>query len=481
VGIVTTDFARLQARLVDLWPTIRGWSDDEQTVVVVPSYSLDAAILESVKTILSAYEERFLYMLLLLRQRNCHLVFVTSLPVRPVLIDAYLSLLPGVDPDEARSRLHLVCADDPSARPLAAKILERPDLLERINSHVTERAHLAMFNITDTERDLALRLHLPIFGASPEHAWFGTKTGCRKLFDEEDVAHARGEAVASVADARAALARLRDVGVTDAVVKLDEGVSGMGNAIVSLRAGDPIAEVDASLLEQLDEQGGVVEELVTGDGLRSPSAQLRITPLGDVEMLSTHDQLLAGPSGQTYIGCSFPADEAYAPRIAAESMKVGRRLAAEGVQGRLAVDFVVRPSGSDWAVYAIEINLRKGGTTHPFLTMHFLSDGVYDAESAVYTAADGAPRYYVAADSLGHHGLRGGSIDAVLAAGRDAGLMFDGAAGVVFHMLSALEPEGKFGLTAIGRTREQADLLWQDAATLVAGAVTASVGRATSV
>ena len=63
-------------------------------------------------------------------------------------------------------------------------------------------------------------------------------------------------------------------------------------------------------------RGGIVEERV-GVGakeVRSPSVQLRITPLGKVELLSTHDQMLGGPSGQSYLGCIFPADPAYASR-----------------------------------------------------------------------------------------------------------------------------------------------------------------------
>jgi len=43
--------------------------------------------------------------------------------------------------------------------------------------------------------------------------------------------------------------------------------------------------------------------------------QLRITPLGAVDLLSTHDQLLGGPSGQSYLGCVFPADTGYAALI----------------------------------------------------------------------------------------------------------------------------------------------------------------------
>src|SRR4029453_18186634 len=110
--------------------------------------------------------------------------------------------------------------------------------------------------------------------------------------------------------------------------------------------------------------------------LRSPSVQLRVTPLGEVELLSTHDQLLGGPSGQSYLGAKFPADFAYARSISAEARTVGARLAKEGVLGRFAIDFVaVRRDAGGWDVYAIEINLRKGGTTHPFLTLQFLTDG----------------------------------------------------------------------------------------------------------
>ena len=68
--------------------------------------------------------------------------------------------------------------------------------------------------------------------------------------------------------------------------------------------------------------------------------------------------------------------------ITREAAKVGRRLAKEGVIGRFAFDFVVvRAKDGTWEPYAIEINLRKGGTTHPFLTLQFLTDGTYDTET----------------------------------------------------------------------------------------------------
>jgi hypothetical protein len=65
------------------------------------------------------------------------------------------------------------------------------------------------------------------------------------------------------------------------------------------------------------------------------------------------------------------------------------------------MDFVTvrRPDGS-WAAYAIELNLRKGCTTHPFLTLQFLTDGAYDPESAVFTAPSGRPKYFIASDHV---------------------------------------------------------------------------------
>src|SRR6185369_18086451 len=84
--------------------------------------------------------------------------------------------------------------------------------------------------------------------------------------------------------------------------------------------------------------GGVVEERV-GVGaaeVRSPSVQLRVTPLGDVQLLSTHDQMLGGADGQEYLGAVFPARPAYSRIICQDALLVGQRLAKEGVLGRFA-------------------------------------------------------------------------------------------------------------------------------------------------
>jgi hypothetical protein len=300
-------------------------------------------------------------------------------------------------------------------------------MLDHIRSLIADpdRAHLVFLNVTELERDLSLALGIPMFAADPKFFHFGTKSGGRELFAAEGVAHPLGhEGLTRIGDVVPAIAEMRKAkpAIEDVLVKLNEGVSGEGNALVDLRdlppPGDPAEsdEIEARVramgfeyqgltyvqYDQLfDERGGVVEERIAGEELRSPSVQLRVTPLGTVEILSTHDQLLGGPTGQSYLGCRFPADPAYAWAITREAAKVGERLAAEGVLGRFAIDFVtVREKDGSWSPYAIELNLRKGGTTHPFLSLQFLTDGTYDPDAAVFTAPGGQQKCLVASDHI---------------------------------------------------------------------------------
>ena len=63
---------------------------------------------------------------------------MTSLPIDPSIVDYYLGLLAGVIPAHARARLSLVSAHDGSARPLSAKLIERPRLIERIRDLIPD-------------------------------------------------------------------------------------------------------------------------------------------------------------------------------------------------------------------------------------------------------------------------------------------------------------------------------------------------------
>jgi hypothetical protein len=413
------------------------------------------------------------------------MIYVTSQAILPSIVDYYLALLPGVIPSHARQRLHLVAPLDGSGRPLTEKLLERPRLLARMRSLIDDpdRAHLVPLVVTEIERDLALELGIPLYGADPRYLRFGTKSGGRRLFAEENVAHPLGrdglrhidEVVPAIVAMRTEKPALEEV-----MVKLNDGVSGEGNALVDVRGIPPPGDArEAGEIEQraramtfelrtqtydgyaatFGEQGGVVEERVTGEELRSPSVQLRVTPLGAVELLSTHDQLLGGPSGQSYHGCRFPADSAYASLIAREAEKVGAKLAAEGVLGRFAIDFVTVKNGGRWQPYAIELNLRKGGTTHPFLSLQFLTDGTYNPDAATFTTPSGQQKCLVASDHVVSPAYRRFAPDDLFDVVARHGLHFDQSrqTGVVLHMMSALGEYGLLGMTAVGDSHEEAD------------------------
>jgi hypothetical protein len=216
--------------------------------------------------------------------------------------------------------------------------------------------------------------------------------------------------------------------------------------------------------DALEREGGIVEERIESDRLRSPSVQLQISPAGQVEILSTHDQVLGGAHGQKYFGCHFPADPQYAAALATEGLKVGRRLAREGVIGRCAIDFVTVPSDGGWQLYALEINLRCGGTTHPFFTLQALTDGRYDPLGAEYRTGNGRLKHYAATDHLAGEGYATLTPDDLLdvAERHTIGWDADTETGVALHLVSALAAAGWVGLTAIGDTLDGARALYAE-------------------
>jgi hypothetical protein len=113
---------------------------------------------------------------------------------------------------------------------------------------------------------------------------------------------------------------------------------------------------------------------------------------------------------------------------------------------------VVREATGGWTPYAIELNLRKGGTTHPFLTLQFLTDGRYEAATGLFVTRLGREKHLVATDHLESDLLKGLMPSDLFDIVARHGLHFDHAlqSGVVFHMISCLTEHGRVGLTAVG-------------------------------
>jgi hypothetical protein len=445
---------------------------DPIALVIVPSQSYDAALLSKVVGV-HHYEERLLALLLGLDDPNLRIVFCSSLPIPPEVVDHYLGLIPGVPRVTSRPRVTLVSCDDASMRPLTEKLLSSPARLEPIRS-VTRRVKatgLVCATTTELERRLSAELGIPLLGNPPEMGFLGSKSSSREVFRESGVLLPDGferlRDMDDVAEALGAL-RARRSGLQRAVVKLDEGFSGAGNAVFDYRVADhdPIAaslpralryqapdESFESYSARFQSMGGIVEEFLP-DVTASPSGQAYIGSPLDVRLLSTHDQVLDGPDLQRFHGSHFPAAPRYRQQVQASTSAVGQGLAARGARGRFSVDFVE----SRGVMHAIEINLRRGGTTHPQYTLAKVTNGSYDVRSASLVSSRGRAKAYYSTDNLQSRNYVGLRPSDLLQHATVAGFTYDAAdeRGCIFHMLGALPEFGKVGVTCIADTRREA-------------------------
>ncbi len=482
--MVENPFEGMRKQLGDLHRRV--FTDDmaPRTVIVVPSLSLDAGELTKIQGV-NHYEQRMLCTLTLLRLPRTQLIYLTSEAIDPAIIDYFLSLLAGIPFGHARRRLKLFHCHDASPQPLSEKLLKRPRLLQRIRNAVDfpDAVHMTCFTATDVEVTLAQALNAPLYACDPKLADLGSKSGSRETFRQAAIDLPAGEerlrTGPDVADALAHLKRAQP-DAERAVVKLNEGFSGEGNAVFRYKGLSSSAEILEALPRQLKFEaaaenwphfmqsmrlmGGITEAFVDGTDKRSPSVQCRINPIGEPEIISTHDQILGGPSGQIFLGATFPADPDYRLALHERGLAVANVLAKAGVMGRFAVDFVsVRDESGAWQHYAIEINLRKGGTTHPFIMLQYLTDGHYEIDTGRFMTHSGEERFYYATDNLQSEAYIGllpqDLVDIVV----ENKLHFHGPSqrGVAFHLIGALSEFGKLGMLCIGDSPADARDLYE--------------------
>ncbi|MGH9156264.1 MAG: peptide ligase PGM1-related protein [Acidimicrobiales bacterium] len=455
------------------------------TFVVLPSATFPVAELRKI-TGIGFYEERMLFTTLYLRRPGVRLVYLTSVPVDEAVVDYYLRHL--ADPAGARRRLTLVTLDQSGPLALSDKLVDRPDVLARVREAVgdPDDAFLLPFNVTPAEQAVSDALGLALYGARPELARLGSKTGARQVARRAGVPVLTGaEDLHTLAEVEAAIRDIeaRRPGAVAVVVKLNDGFSGQGNAIVELGGpgGGNVVERPTtfcaageswpSFAAKLAAGGGIVEELVRQPGVRSPSTQVHIAASGRVEVISTHDQVLGGPQDQVYLGCRFPADRRYRAVISEQAGAVAAVLAGEGVIGSFGIDWVVRPTPSGDEVTLSEINLRLGGTTHPYWMCRLATGAAYDPAAGELTVAGGGTRAYRASDNLTSARLRGATPAGVIAAVERSGLAFDPATGTgaFLHLLGAVPEFGKMGVTCVAPDPASAQALYDDVVALLDG------------
>lgn len=479
-----------------------------EVTVLLNNLAVSAELMKKIKGAFG-YEERLLCFLI--GNRN-PMIVLTSREVDPDVAGYYLGL--DYNPNESeRSRKEaveeairntwLLSPNSLSGVPLCKKINDRKPFLETLGSiadvsHIGDDKSILLQSYTGSKDvdEVASQLGFQSIESSSKDLFWGSKTGSRKAFEAKDVPHPAG--VPSVGDHdlldergyidsidRLVVAMARCIEQRgfrkDWVVKLNEGFSGKGNAFLTLN--DDVASLKGEALKQalrenfdllrpVDEHGttaqefldhipslgAIAEEFIVGESA-SPSCQALLHRSGEVEILSTHDQLL---DGQVYNGCKFPADRSYSDKISSMTKRIGEYLVEQGVQGHIAVDFLAtKKDGTEEQLNAIEINLRVSGTSHPLQTLRRLTGGKL-APGGMLTKK-GQVRAYLASDNVLLDELKGLPPKVLIREMRHNSLHWDPSQerGVVFHLFSTLEEFGKIGVTAIGKHEEDARGLYE--------------------
>lgn len=443
--------------------------------LVVPSFGgIPPALLRQIKSVDHYVERTLSHSLWHLRDPEAELIFVTRRPVDREVLDQQLAHLPA----GARDRLHVVITSHGNlSRPLTAQLLADRRALERVRQLLDPgRALLVPFLVSEDEQRLACELGIPVEG--PIDLGLNTKSGSHSVFREAGVPHQRARInLRSVQELQTAMRRWYDTGRSDAVaIKLDAGVSGLGIIRITrdqLRARlarlGPIPDDTRRRNKQLSravrrtviEVGGrnwpavrselahgfVVEEWFDGEVERSPSVQGFISPTGDLSITATHDQLL---DGEVFQGASFPAFP-HDPRLRRRLMHYGERIARvlsrRGAIGTFAVDFIFgRTPAGRRVMRAIEINLRQGGTTHPYRNALALKGARFDRDTGLLLDSEGEPLFYVATDNGHSEAMKGYSTGEVL------GLL----SGFDLNTHMVVPEQGKIGFQVFGSSAEEA-------------------------
>ena len=95
------EFEKLKPRLKEVWNVLTMREEEPHTSVIVPSLTLDQSELKKLAGA-HYYEERLLFLLIRLRNPRARMVYVTSQPVHPIILE-YYGATEGLDGHGSRS------------------------------------------------------------------------------------------------------------------------------------------------------------------------------------------------------------------------------------------------------------------------------------------------------------------------------------------------------------------------------------------
>lgn len=456
-------------------------SDLPVTMVCLPSLTFDRKHLSTIRGV-SHYESRSLWEILNLKnKKNLKIIFVSTRRIDREII-AYYCGLAGITEDQLRDRLEIIALEDFDIElgdiSLVDALLTSKEAMNYIRKQVQgKRAFLRPFMSTESESRLSRYLKLPIWAIDEELKYYLTKSGNHAIFRQAGVAHAKHIAdIKTIDDLKLAILRLWEKLPSQRrfMFKFDNGVSGKGLGLMSVpmewnefkqKNNEDQNEVLDHMIKTIDfrsgefsqkeflsylAKGSVLEEFFEGDLKFSPSGQALIFPNGDVQLISSHEQIL-DENGVTYLGSYFPANNAYRETVDSFTKKVAETLSLNGVVGPLSVDFLVVESNGDYQVYAIEINIRQGGTTHPYQMASFLVNGHYCSKSGALVNEQGEKRVFRSHDNLLSTSKGKLAYLDFIDLIKNEGIHYcpRKKSGFVFHMLGCLTEYGKVGYTLL--------------------------------
>ena len=259
-------------------------------------HSISFDVPDQLIPVFPAYEERFLCLVLsLLRAPRSRVIYVTSQPIHPRVVDYYFSLVPELDTPEARSRFETVSLVDGRNEPLSRKLLARPGAIA-----ADQAAHRRARGGDDhpllhdgrggrsrrgaAAPDLRMRPGPRLAGvedgepAGVRRGGRPTPGRARRAVDGRSRARAGRAAGAQPARPRGGpQARSRRQRPRERVARPRRGVTRPARGDRARGRGDRRRAVPRALL---DEQGGIVEERIGGRGLPEPERPAAHEPCG---------------------------------------------------------------------------------------------------------------------------------------------------------------------------------------------------------
>lgn len=501
-------FASLKRQLFLYEKIARDNYRGERTIIVLSGLNFNFMELRKTPS-LARYEEKFLFFLFLLRFSRTRIIYVVSQSINEFLIDYYLRIISDDEKErkDMRRRLVIVNVKNGARKPVAYKVLKKPSAVKKIESYIVDykTTYIQCYNPSRYEKEVAIKLGVPLYGVDVNLNYYGTKSGSSLVFKKSKVPQAPGyRNLKTKEDLIISIAKLiyNYPAQRELILKIEDLPAGEGNVIFSIeklkyysktKEFTSLAKIEMNVKKYLgrcclrsgklphkkfsyyfatiydyfrefEKTGGIVELYLEGAEKYSPSCQVRIFPNRKIRVISTHEQVLVGEFKTEYAGCSFPANVIYRSKITNYGHQVGQYLAKKGVIGRFAVDFLaVKEKKNDkFKLYAIEINLRKGGTTHPYILARSATGALYNRRTGLLSVGKKNIFYY-ASDNIVNPKWKHHSAKELIQILDRAGLGFDKIKkrGVILHLFGFFKSNGRFGATFVDVSQKRVEKLYQ--------------------